>query len=118
MSVMTRKEKENLILSSSSIIILLISTYIINSYALKIVNSIDPVLRNETLKKDNSENSDQKEKENKPNNKLSSPSTSSDNHYKLLNVSPSATTEDINKSYKKLAIKYHPDKNKGSKEGK
>lgn len=34
--------------------------------------------------------------------------------YKLLNVTENATVNEINKSYKKLAKIYHPDKNKGS----
>ena len=32
--------------------------------------------------------------------------------YKTLNVPTNATTETINKEYKKLAVIYHPDKNK------
>lgn len=35
-----------------------------------------------------------------------------DQCYKLLNVSPSQSDEDITRSFKKLALKYHPDKNR------
>src|SRR6218665_474823 len=37
-------------------------------------------------------------------------------YYELLEISPDASTDDIKKQYKRLALKYHPDKNLDSSE--
>ena len=41
---------------------------------------------------------------------------STPNYYQLLEVSPSASEEEIKKSFRKLAKRYHPDANEGREE--
>ncbi len=40
------------------------------------------------------------------------------NYYEVLGLKPGASQDDIKKSFRNLAMQYHPDKNKGSEESK
>ena len=47
---------------------------------------------------------------------MSEPDVESDDYYKVLGIPRNATEDEIKKNYRRLSLKYHPDRNPGNKE--
>jgi preprotein translocase subunit Sec63 len=62
-------------------------------------------------------NQDQQQQQSKPSRKASfDPSNEKDDLYHILEVEREVNVDDLKKSYRKLALRYHPDKTAGDPE--